>query len=784
MVSADTRYDDRSRYSVTRAGVDSVVGIVSCLLIALLVSFCIYRQTPPAAVLANAPLVEFSSGRAMKHLQVIAQKPHPIGSLEHSKVRDYIFKELETAGLRPEVQETTAINLDENPHIRAGTVQNIVAKLPGTANSKAVLLVSHYDSVPTGPGASDDGAAVVTMLETLRALKAGAPLKNDVIFLFTDGEETGSLGAHAFVAEHPLVKNAGPVLNFEARGNGGPVIMFETSERNGYLIKEFAKAIPYPVAHSLAYEIYRLLPNDTDFTVFKRGHLSGLNFAYVNGLTHYHTQLDSINEIDERSLQHEGSTALALARHFGDLSVQDAPETNAVYFDMVGFALVHYSSAWILPLSIIIVLIFSGLIIIGLKRGRLTLSGISLGFLAFLLSVIAASGFATLVWSLTQRLKDVPGVRLQGEAYNNNLYLLGFLACTVASTSTLYVLFRKKTSSENLTVGGLIWWVILLVLSTVFMQGASYLLTWPLLFILPALAYMLATKGEPTNSLRLLGLFSIGSAVGIILLVPPIYQTFIGLTLNSIGLVVALVVLLLGLLIPHLKIIAAPGRWLLPSASALAGLILIVAVSLSSSYDAEHPRLDTLVYGLNVDTGRAIWASSDTEPDLWTRQFLSADVQKGALTEVFSKASPRQFLQSSAPSAPLAAPRIELVSDGMQDGMRALRLRVTSSREATGMAIYLDSSAEVLGSSVNGKHIAASSSRRNQWDLRYYAVPKEGIELEMQIKSAEPIKLRVVDQTYGFPEALDKTWKPRPAGVIAAPFSYNDSTFVSKSFVF
>jgi len=84
-----------------------------------------------------------------------------------------------------------------------------------------VLLVAHYDSVPTGPGANDDGVGVATLLETARALTASAPLQNDVIFLFTDSEETGLLGAQAFVTEHLWAKEVEVVLNFEGRGNGG-----------------------------------------------------------------------------------------------------------------------------------------------------------------------------------------------------------------------------------------------------------------------------------------------------------------------------------------------------------------------------------------------------------------------------------------------------------------------------------------------------------------------------------------------------------------------------------
>jgi len=103
------------------------------------------------------------------------------------------------------------------------------------------MLVAHYDTVSRSPGAADDGAAVAALLETLRALNAGPPLRNDLIVLITDGEEPGMLGARAFVAEHPWLRDVGVVCNFEARGTRGPSIMFETSSDNGRLIREFAR---------------------------------------------------------------------------------------------------------------------------------------------------------------------------------------------------------------------------------------------------------------------------------------------------------------------------------------------------------------------------------------------------------------------------------------------------------------------------------------------------------------------------------------------------------------
>ena len=59
------------------------------------------------------------------------------------------------------------------------------------------------------------------------------------------------------------------VMNFEARGTQGPSWMFETSAGNGAVVAEWASLVPKPAGSSLTYEVYKRLPNDTDFTEFK-----------------------------------------------------------------------------------------------------------------------------------------------------------------------------------------------------------------------------------------------------------------------------------------------------------------------------------------------------------------------------------------------------------------------------------------------------------------------------------------------------------------------------------
>lgn len=93
------------------------------------------------------------------------------------------------------------------------------------------------------------------MLEVARALGALPPLRNDVVLLFTDAEESGGIGSEAFVSLDPLAAEGGVVLNLEARGSGGPVVMFETSEDNAALAALYASAAPQPVATSAAVEV-------------------------------------------------------------------------------------------------------------------------------------------------------------------------------------------------------------------------------------------------------------------------------------------------------------------------------------------------------------------------------------------------------------------------------------------------------------------------------------------------------------------------------------------------
>lgn len=177
-------------------------GPVTLAILTAIAVFSSSRTGLPRPVPANAPDTAFSSARAMATLVEVARAAHPPGSPEHERVRELLVDRLRALGLEPEVQTTTSM-LQSPGVVRAATVRNIVARIPGTASTGAVLITAHYDSRGIAVGAADDGFGVVSIIEAVRALQASSPLRNDVIVLLTDAEELGLLGARAFVDQHP-----------------------------------------------------------------------------------------------------------------------------------------------------------------------------------------------------------------------------------------------------------------------------------------------------------------------------------------------------------------------------------------------------------------------------------------------------------------------------------------------------------------------------------------------------------------------------------------------------
>jgi hypothetical protein len=297
----------------------------------------------------NAP-GQFDALRAKARLTYILgdQRPHPADSDADDQVRARLVTTLRQMGIEePVVRDQFACNeLFKVRGVSCARVRNVLVAfgpvptmVPGAEGSKALLLNAHYDSVPVGPGASDDGMGVATLLEVLSDLQPKEMnFRRPVLFLFNEGEELGLVGARGFLAED-ISQGFDSVINLEARGVRGPVNMFETSRPNAAPIAIYTDAVDRPVANSLSTDVYRLLPNYTDVNSFaERGWLT-LNLAPIGNETRYHSPGDDIAALDPATLQHMGDQTLALTKA---LAFGTPPQTggNRIFMDVAGRVLI------------------------------------------------------------------------------------------------------------------------------------------------------------------------------------------------------------------------------------------------------------------------------------------------------------------------------------------------------------------------------------------------------------------------------------------------------------
>jgi hypothetical protein len=467
-----------------------------------------------------------------------------MGSEESQRVRETLIGRIEEIGLKAEIQRPTRQNRP--------MPQNVLTRIKGrgAAGKKTLMLCAHYDSVATGAGASDNAAGVAVVLETLRALQAGPPLERDVIALFPDGEENGFHGSRLFVGEHPWAKEVGVVLNFDARGNSGPSIMFETSAGNGWLIEQYSQAVPRPLCTSVSMDIYQILPNDTDLTVFKQAGMGGLNFAFGAGLAYYHTTEDTPENLDQCTLQHQGENALATSRHLGGLDLDETKQEDVIYTSILNRIVVAYSKAWILPLAIFALALFLLLVIAGVQREEIGFEDVAAGagvvFVAIAASLVAVEivrllGAATSVVREISKTPSIPWLKYD---------VVIMTSCALLSTTITMALARWWANHRpffGLVLGAFSWWLALSLATALWLPGASYLFVWPTLC---GLLGLFITRWLSSGSLLAWVATLCCSVPSLLLIAPLLRATFDGLSLPFLAPTMILVVLFAEVLMP------------------------------------------------------------------------------------------------------------------------------------------------------------------------------------------------------------------------------------------
>ncbi len=759
--------------------------VLSLLFIIALVFYSFYGLTPHYDGDETAPATEFAVDRALQPLSEISKKPHYLGSKGHEEVREFLIVELRKLGLDPHIQKGFSLNPDSKTLTKP---INIIARIKGSGEGKALLLLTHYDSalVPSF-GASDAGSGIVTILESVRAYLASSEKpKNDIIMLFSDSEEIGLDGAKLFVNQHPWAKNVGLVLNFEARGSSGPSNMIlETNGGNANLVKEFIKANPdFPVASSLMYSVYKMLPNDTDSTIFREdGDIPSFFFAFIDSHFNYHTANDTFENLNRNSLAHQGSYLLPLIHYFANADISNLKsETDNVYVNLPLVKMVSYPFSWILPMLILATLLFLFLIFYGRHKRKLNGKKIALGFAPFLLSLITCGIIGFFGWKLILAIYPQYTEIQQGFTYNGHWYIAFFVFLSLAITFVIYQKFGKKFNEASFFVAPLFFWLLINIAVFIIIKGAAFFVI-PVFFGL--LSFFVMLRQERPNLLAMALL-----AAPAIFFFAPLIQFFpVGLGLKMLVISCVFTVLLFGLLWPVFGYYKMKG--LLSVFCLLFAVFFFIKAHVNSDFSEDRKKPNSLVYYKDADTQKAYWLTYDKEIDEWTKQYLGENPEDAS--QVLNEASYNKYGRNYTYAAPAPQQNIQdfeviLDKDTLMENLRNVGFTIVPKRNVNKIDLYSIGNTSFKSLEFNGQKMPISNNTKayrgtkNAALINYYVSENDSLKVTFSVEKDDPVSFKVMEYSFDLMENPQFQITKRPEFTMPKPFVITDAVAVKRTF--
>lgn len=655
-------------------------GVAALLLAAVFFAFFMLKGalTAPPPI---DPASEFDTFRALARLHRILgdERPHPVDSDANDAVRQRLLEEIGAIGFEPAVRDDFACRTSRRWNaVSCARVRNIAFRA-GPAAGPAILVASHYDSVAAGPGAADDGSGVAASLEIAAILKKRTPVK-PVIFLITDGEEPGLIGAHSFVRKDPLAKGVSAVINMEARGASGPAILFQTSGPNGRDITAYSRRVKAPVGNSLETDIYKMLPNDTDMSEFLALGADAINLAFTERLPLYHTPQDNLANLNPRSLAHLGGSGLAALDGFlRDIDHSDkTPEGNFAFADVFTRFII------MAPSLAALAMIIAGFVASVIAFFRIPGPRPIRAALAPLAAMAGGGGIAFASLAIIAAIRPEISWWSAAPYWGRAVIYLSAMAAGVAAMAIADGADRRRLLSASW-----FWFSLLGLVGFAFAPGSG------LLTGLPAALFACAALAS-VGAARLIAPISIlGLVTAMLLWGPTLHHAEVGLGLGA-AWPFAILAALLFMLAAPIVTTAAPIRLvyvLTPVAALFAAMLFALA---APAYSTAAPRPLNIAHIIDVD-GASFWSlapAGDTPPPAMTAiaKFEKREF-KGLTGERFA---------SPAPNHDGVKVGVEIASDAAHELGRTVSL-VLSANGADEIVIAAPDDARLTQSTIGGE---------------------------------------------------------------------------------
>ena len=750
----------------------------------LIISLTVYVSFNDLIPSSEKPLdkYDFSIENALDHLRIISKKPHYTGSEYHSVVRDYILNELKNMGLETEIQNQVVTRF-----CCVGTnTSNIIGTIKGSSNGKSLVLLTHYDSRHHASfGASDAGSGVVTILEGVRSFlsKNTIPI-NDIHLVFTDAEEIGLLGAQAFVKNHSLVDNIGLVLNFEARGSGGPSYMLmETNGKNGVLISEFINAEPgFPAANSLMYSIYKMLPNDTDLTVFReKANINGFNFAFIGDHFDYHTSLDSFERLDRNTLIHQADYIMSMLNHFSKINLSNLDsENDYVYLNFPILKMLHYPYSWIYPLLIFSIIFFLFIIYLGLAINKLSIQGILNGILALTISLFTCLSITIILWKTISYFNPDYADILHGFTYNGYYYITAFIFLNIFCLFSIYYRFFKNSSGLDLTIMPIGFWLIINVLISIYLKGAAYFII-PVNLVLFSILLIYFSNFKGNKKMLLWTFFS----VPLIYIFAPQLKMFpVGLGLDNLFITSFFLVLIFVLLLPVFSNFAFKNQ--IKNLTLLIAIVFFALAFLNNDYDVNSKKPNSILYYSDLDSKQSYWLSRNENLDEFTSQFFKKNesIQEASFFSSSSKYGTPHKQSALADFIKFSSSDIQILKDTIVENKRNLQLKISPERKINKIDLTTDDPFVLNSMSVQGVEFEIEKSEfkinPGQFLTYYLSYEDKDVTIELDFEENLSPSLNLIETSFDLFESEKFNFKPREDYMMPMPFVNTDAIVLSK----
>jgi hypothetical protein len=756
-----------------------MAGIAAAMLaLAGLAWVALRPASAPAPIPASAPAAEFSAARALAHVRFLAEKPRPLATAANAEARQYILDQLRAMGLEPQVQTATAqkttIDRQHNAQIALGVVNNIVVRVPGNASRAPVLMANSYDTSERSVGAASSAAPVAAMLETLRILQSGAPLANDLVVLFADGERVGGLGARAFAGQHPLAKQAGLVIRFDGGGSRGPLVLIGASGDDRAAVRGWARAAPHAYGSSFMQAVYQMMPGALEMGALGKLGSARLHFANVEGSNGFGlASRDTPGRLDIGTVQNMGDTMLALARHFGQAPPEPASGGEAVYFNLPGIGVVVYSAGAVWMVTRLTCLMFLIVCCLVVYRGDAEPGDIIFGAFEFVFIAAMIALAAFMIWSAFPSLHQGYDFRAYGAGTHDSWFLAGFCAVGTALFVIFQRGFRRSVGQAATALGPLLVMVILLLLASWKLPGASYALAWPLMGTLLAYGALYAPFARMLPGYRRALILFAGATPAVLLIAPLVKDVFTASSPERMNLPMATLAVLLG---AATILLTAQRRFMVRGLAAVGAACFAVASS-AAPYGAEPiPQPNRMVYLKDAYNWKSYWMMPDVPLDDWSKGFFPNANRPRVQVDAFGYGSPKMWL-APAPRGKLRFPDIVVLKDDIGGAGRHVEFTLQAKPEVPVVDVTLKGAGTVR-TSVNGR--AVTDEHTNNYSLSLYGMGGQLLHFRFDLNSDELSRVFIHERIPGLPHGVPA----RPAGMQPPMTPMTATTILSDTLLF